>query len=126
MNKRCRKIRTRAAAIVLGVAAAFAVWSVTVSAPVAQAQNFGQRTILGIVVNDAGKPVVGATVFLKNVKTHNVKSFTAQSGGAFRFAQVGMVDDYEVWAEHGKAKSSVKTVSSFDSRKEMSMELKLK
>jgi len=126
VSKQLRKIGTRVAALLFSLAATAAVWNVALSAPVAEAQNFGQRTILGITIDDAGKPVVGATVFLKNVKTHNVKSFTTQSGGAFRFAQVGMVDDYEVWAEHGKAKSAVKTVSSFDSRKEMSMELKLK
>jgi len=104
-------------AVVVGVAA---------SAPMAHAQNFGQRTIEGLVYSDGGKTDVGATVFLKNIKTHNVRSFTTQEGGVFRFAQVGMVDDYEVWAEHAKSKSSIKTISSFDSRKELHMELKLK
>jgi hypothetical protein len=37
-----------------------------------------------------------------------------------------MVDDYEVWAEKGKQKSAVKTISSFDSRKELDIDLKLK
>jgi hypothetical protein len=97
-----------------------------VLAPLAHAQNFGQRTIQGLVYDGTDKTAAGATVFLKNVKTHNVKSFTTQTSGEFRFAQVGMADDYEVWAERGKMKSAVKTVSSFDSRKEMHMELKLK
>jgi hypothetical protein len=46
--------------------------------------------------------------------------------GSFRFAQVGMVDDYEVWAEQGKKRSATKTVSSFDSRKDVEFDLKLK
>ena len=71
-------------------------------------------------------PVAAATVFLKNLKTRNVKSFTSIADGSFRFAQVGMVDDYEVWAERGKTKSAVKTISSFDSRKEVTFDLKLK
>ena len=95
-------------------------------APYAQAQNFGQRTIVGKVVDDTETPTGGATVFLKNLKTKNVKSFTSQPDGAFRFAQVGMVDDYEVWAERGKQKSNVRTISSFDSRKEVQFDLKLK
>lgn len=103
--------------VVLGVAA---------SSPLAHAQNFGQRTIEGVVYSDDGKTDIGATVFLKNIKSHNVRSFTTQSGGIFHFAQVGMMDDYEVWAEHAKAKSPVKTISSFDSRKELHMELKMK
>jgi hypothetical protein len=92
---------------------------------VAEAQNFSQRTIQGKVYeNDSA--VAGATVFLKNLKTRNVKSFTSTPDGAFRFAQVGMVDDYEVWAELGPKKSPVKTISSFDSRKQVEYELKLK
>lgn len=92
----------------------------------AQAQNFGQRTIHGKTVDDTETPVGGVTVFLKNLKTRNVKSFTSLPDGDFRFAQVGMVDDYEVWAERGKNKSAVKTISSFDSRKDVQFDLKLK
>ena len=92
----------------------------------AQAQNFGQRTIHGKTVDDTETPAGGVTVFLKNLKTRNVKSFTSLPDGDFRFAQVGMVDDYEVWAERGKAKSAVKTISSFDSRKDVQFDLKLK
>lgn len=96
------------------------------SAPYAEAQNFGQRTIQGKVIGDGDQPTGGATVFLKNLKTRNIKSFTTIPDGSFRFAQVGMIDDYEVWAELGKTKSAVKTVSSFDSRKEVEFDLKLK
>jgi hypothetical protein len=93
-------------------------------AMIAHAQNFGQRVIQGKVY-DGDSPVTGATVFLKNLKNRDVKSYTTVEG-AFRFAQVGMVDDYEVWAELGKKKSAVKSVSSFDSRKDVEFELKLK
>jgi hypothetical protein len=91
----------------------------------ADAQNFSQRTIQGKVY-EGDAAIAGATVFLKNLKTRNVKSFTSTPDGSFRFAQVGMVDDYEVWAERGPKKSPVKTVSSFDSRKQVEYELKLK
>lgn len=91
-----------------------------------QAQNFGQRTIQGKVLGESDSSVAGATVFLQNVKTRGIKSFTSTPDGSFRFAQVGMVDDYEVWAEKGKKKSSVKSVSSFDTRKELNFDLKLK
>jgi hypothetical protein len=94
--------------------------------PLAQAQNFGQRTIQGKVLDDREATVGGATVFLKNLKSRSVKSFASTPDGSFRFAQVGMVDDYEVWAEQGKHKSGVRTISSFDSRKSLDFELKLK
>jgi len=98
----------------------------TLGSQIAQAQNFGQRTLQGKVIDDREAPVGGATIFLKNLKTRDVKSFTSTPDGSFRFAQVGMVDDYEVWAEQGKKKSSVKTISSFDSRKQLDFDLKLK
>ena len=98
----------------------------SLGAPFAEAQNFGQRTIQGKVLDDREAEVGGATVFLKNLKTRNIKSFTSLPDGSFRFAQVGMVDDYEVWAEQGKKKSAVKTISSFDSRKGVEFDLKLK
>lgn len=101
--------------------------SLAIFAPqLAEAQNFGQRTIQGKVVGDSDSGVGGATVFLKNLKTRNIKSFTSSPDGSFRFAQVGMVDDYEVWAELGKKKSAVRTISSFDSRKDVQFDLKLK
>jgi len=123
--------------IVAGVLAALALGAVpggrsggkssaSLVAPFAEAQNFGQRTLQGKVLDDREAEVGGATVFLKNLKTKNIKSFTSLPDGSFRFAQVGMVDDYEVWAEQGKKKSAVKTISSFDSRKDVEFDLKLK
>jgi hypothetical protein len=112
------------AALAISSAAAPLTFAV-IATQTAQAQNFGQRIIQGKVLeNDdhAG----GATVFLKNLKTRDIKSYTSTPDGSFRFGQVGMVDDYEVWAERGKKKSAVKTVSSFDSRKQLDLELKLK
>ena len=97
-----------------------------IGAPLAEAQNFSQRTIQGKVVDDTGTVVGGATVFLKDLKSRSVKSFTSTADGSFRFAQVGMIDDYEVWAEHTGKKSPTKTISSFDSRKQVDFELKLK
>jgi hypothetical protein len=111
------------AAAVLG---ALPMAAMLLAPPIAEAQNFGQRSIQGKVLDDTGTPTAAATVFLKNLKTRNVKSFTSIADGSFRFAQVGMVDDYEVWAERGKTKSAVKTISSFDSRKEVTFDLKLK
>jgi hypothetical protein len=95
-------------------------------APFAEAQNFGQRVIQGKVLDESDAAVAGATVYLENLKNRDVKTFSSTGDGSFRFAQVGMIDDYEVWAEKGKKKSAVKTISSFDSRKEVDFDLKLK
>jgi hypothetical protein len=92
----------------------------------AHAQNIGQRVVSGAVLNDAAEPVVGATVFLRNEKTKAIRSYTSTNMGHFYFAQVNMAEDYDLWAEKGGKKSPTKTVSSWDSRKEYSNDLKLK
>ncbi len=99
---------------------------ILLSTPLTQAQNFSRRDIEGIVIDDHSQTVSGATVFLEDLKTKNIRSFTSTEKGDFRFAQIGMIDDYQVWAQKGKLKSSVKGISSFDSRTELHFELKLK
>ena len=93
---------------------------------VAQAQNLGQRIVKGAVVDANSVPVAGATVFIKQQKTKGVRSYTSTANGRFQFAQVNMAEDYDLWAEKDGKKSAVKTVSSWDTRKEFEIELKLK
>ncbi|MGA2673948.1 MAG: carboxypeptidase-like regulatory domain-containing protein [Terracidiphilus sp.] len=93
---------------------------------VAQAQNLGQRAVTGSVVDANSTPIAGATVFLKELKTKAIRSYTTSAKGRFRFAQVNMADDYEIWAEIGGKRSATKTVSSWDARTEFECELKMK
>ena len=95
-------------------------------APAAQAQNFGERTVSGTVLNANSDPVSGATVFLKNQKTKTIRSFSSLANGHFHFAQINMTEDFDLWAEKDGHKSAVKTVSSWDARKEFISDLKLK
>jgi len=97
-----------------------------IAPPTAQAQNLGQRVVSGTVLDAGSAPVLGATVFLKNLKTKAIRSYTTTADGHFRFAQVNMVEDHELWAEKGDHKSAVKTVSSWDTRKVFEVEMKLK
>ncbi len=99
---------------------------VMLAARQATGQSYGQRTVAGAVVNDAGGVQHGATVFLKNLKTKAIRSYTTTEDGKFRFAQVSMSEDHEVWAEYNGKKSPVKTVSSWDTRVLFEVELKLK
>ena len=92
----------------------------------AQAQNLGQRVVTGKVVDASSAPVAGATVFLRDLKTKLIRSYTSAADGKFRFTQVNMAEDHELWAEKDGKKSATKTVSSWDTRKEFDCELKLK
>jgi len=93
---------------------------------VAEAQNMGQRVVSGFVEDESSTPIAGATVFLKDLKTKSIRSYTSAADGKFRFTQVNMAEDYELWAEKDGKKSAVKTVSSWDARKEFVCELRLK
>ncbi|MGA8730318.1 MAG: carboxypeptidase-like regulatory domain-containing protein [Terracidiphilus sp.] len=97
-----------------------------IGGPLAQAQNMGQRTVSGAVVDGDSAPVAEATVFLKNLKTKSIRSYTSGKNGRFYFAQVNIAEDYDLWAEKGGRKSGTKTVSSWDPRKEFETELKMK
>lgn len=92
----------------------------------AAAQNIGQRVVMGKVSDSDSAAVTGATVFLKNLKTKSIRSYATTGDGKFRFTQVNMAEDYDLWAEKSQKKSATKSISSWDSRKEFDVELKLK
>ena len=71
----------------------------------AQAQNIGQRVVMGAVVDANSASVVGATVFLKDLKSKTIRSYTTNEKGRFQFAQVNMAEDHELWAEKGGKKT---------------------
>jgi hypothetical protein len=119
--------RARLAAIVLlALTVGLTAFGPQGMAPQAQAQNLGQRVVMGSVVNADSALIAGATVFLRNTKTKSIRSYTSSKDGRFRFAQVNMAEDFDLWAEKDGKKSPTKTVSSWDTRKEFEQELKIK
>jgi Carboxypeptidase regulatory-like domain len=118
--------RARLSAWAIFIALAAGIVPAVQPAGVAYAQNLGQRNVAGLVLDANSAPVQGATVFLKNQKTKSIRSYTSAANGSFRFAQVNMTDDYDLWAEKDGKKSPIKPVSTWDARKEFSTELKLK
>jgi hypothetical protein len=119
--------RTRALALAMAfLAILFVSFFSAVSLPVAHAQNLGERTVSGTVLDDAANRVQGATVFLKNQKSKTIRSFTSLDNGHFYFAQVNKAEDFDLWAEKDGKKSEVKTVSSWDDRAKYITDLKLK
>lgn len=118
--------RARLAAWAVFAALTFGSIPAAQNLSVAHAQNLGQRSVGGLVVDADAAPVQGAVVFLRNTKTKAIRSYTSAANGRFRFAQVSMTDDYDLWAEKGGKKSATKTVSSWDARKDFETELKIK
>ena len=83
------------------------------------------RTVRGTVTDRDENPVADAIVYLKNLKTQMVKTTIADNDGKYRFSGLDPNVDYEIHAEHEDRASPTRTVSSFDSRKEIVIQLKL-
>ena len=84
------------------------------------------RSLQGQVIGDNDAPLAAAVVYLKNTKTLAVKTFIADKDANYRFNALSPNVDYEVYAEKDGKKSETKTLSSFDSRKQATINLKIK
>ena len=85
----------------------------------------GTRTVQGAVTSSQDAPLAGAVVFLKNTKTLQIRSFISKEDGTYYFNGLSPDVDYELRAEYQGLSSSTKTLSSFDSRKQAIINLKL-
>jgi hypothetical protein len=83
------------------------------------------RSVRGIVTDKADKPIQNSVVFLKNVRTNVVLSHFTDEQGSYRFSGLDPNVDYEIHAEAEDQKSAIRTVTSLDSRKEITLNLKL-
>ena len=83
------------------------------------------RTVRGVVTDKSENPLSGSVVFLKNTRTNSVRSSYTDDSGSYRFSGLDPNADYELHAEKEGAKSVTRTVSSFDSRKDIVLNLKI-
>ena len=83
------------------------------------------RTVHGLVIDKSENPISGSVVFLKNMRTNSVRSSYTDDTGGYRFSGLDPNADYELHAEKDNQKSTTRTVSSFDSRKDIVLNLKI-
>jgi hypothetical protein len=83
------------------------------------------RSVQGQVTSPEGDAVAGAVVHLKNTKTLQVRSFITKTDGTYSFQGLSTNVDYELKAENQGASSDSRTLSSFDSRNQAVINLKL-
>jgi hypothetical protein len=108
----------------------FAALALLLSVPTALAQkkkgeDLNTRSVQGTVTSADDTPVNGAVVQLKNLKTLQIRSFITKEDSNYYFHGLSPDVDYELKADYQGASSPTKTLSSFDSRKEAIINLKL-
>src|ERR1700692_1081953 len=82
------------------------------------------RLLYGKVLDQQDNPVSGAIVYLSNSRTHAVKTYIVGQEGTYRFPGLSTAD-YEVYAQYNGHKSDTKSVSQFDDRPQVYIDLKI-
>jgi hypothetical protein len=83
------------------------------------------RTVTGTVVDKDDNPVADAVVYLENRKTKVIRTLLSSERGLYTFSGLDPNVDYDIHAELNGLTSITKTISSFDSRKDIVVTLKL-
>jgi len=84
------------------------------------------RSVSGAVLDPEGNPVQGAVVQLKDLKTLRVRSFISLEDGTYRFHGLSTDVEYELQARYGDMESERRRLSVYDSRQQVTMNLKLR
>jgi hypothetical protein len=83
------------------------------------------RTVHGIVLDSKESSVPSSVIYLMNVRTQAIKTYIADASGNYRFSGLDPNVDYEIHAEYDDMTSSTRTISSFDSNRDIEIVLKL-
>src|SRR5580698_3952464 len=88
-------------------------------------KNAVGRMLTGKVLDRHDSPLPDAVVYLSNTRTHAVKSYIVGADGAYHFPELSPNIDYEVYAQFNGKKSETKTISHFDDRHQLNMNLRI-
>jgi Carboxypeptidase regulatory-like domain len=83
------------------------------------------RLLTGKVIDSGDGPLPDAVVYLTNTRDHSVKTYIVGPEGTYRFPALQPTIDYEVYAQFNKRRSHTKTVSQFDDRQQVYIDLKI-
>ena len=87
-------------------------------------EEANSRSVMGTVTGAQDKPVSGAVVQLKDMRTLQVRSFITLDDGQYHFSGLRTDIDYELTARSGEM-TATKKLSLFDNRKAAVMNFKL-
>jgi Carboxypeptidase regulatory-like domain len=83
------------------------------------------RNLSGTVLDQANRAVPGAVVYLKNQLTLGIITYITGNDGAYRFNNLSPDINYSVYAKADGRRSPFRSLSSFDTRKQVRINLRL-
>jgi hypothetical protein len=83
------------------------------------------RLLFGKVLDPQDNPLPDAVVYVTNTRTRAVKSYIVGADGTYRFPALSAAVDYEVYAQYKGHKSDTKSVTQFDERSQVYLDLKV-
>jgi carboxypeptidase family protein len=101
-----------------------ALSAVSTAAPDKKEKVVG-RLLYGKVLDPQDNPLPDAVVYVTNTRTRAVKTYIVGPDGTYRFPALSSGVDYEVYAQFNGHKSDTKSVSQFDERSQVYLDLKV-
>ncbi len=120
MNRKRSVIKTVSVVCALLVALS----AVSSAAPDKKDRAVG-RLLFGKVLDPQDNPLPDAIVYVTNTRTRAVKTYIVGKDGTYRFPALSTAVDYEVYAQYNGHKSDTKSVSQFDDRSQVYVDLKV-
>jgi hypothetical protein len=112
------------AALTVFFALLVALGSVAGASPDKKDKTIG-RLLFGKVLDQGDNPVPDAVVYLTNTRTRAIKTYIVGPDGTYRFPALSTAIDYEIYAQYKGRKSDTKSVSQFDDRSQVYLDLKV-
>jgi hypothetical protein len=110
---------------VIAACALVAVLSAMASASPDKKDKPVGRLLYGKVLDPGDNPLPDAVVYVTNTRNRAVKTYIVGPDGSYRFPALSTATDYEVYAQYKGKKSEVKSVSQFDDRSQVYLDLKV-
>ena len=92
----------------------------------AKDKNESGKLLSGKVIDQQDAPLANAVVYLSNPRTRApIKTYIVGADGTYRFPALSPNVDYEVYAQFNGKRSDTKTVSQFDNRAQVNINLRI-
>jgi hypothetical protein len=83
------------------------------------------RLVFGKVLDPQDNPLADAVVYVTNTRSRAIKTYIVGPDGTYRFPALSTAVDYEIYAQYKGHKSETKSVSQFDDRSQVYVDLKV-